>query len=332
MTTSHRVTTPVVGDRVVFRCDGNDQIGAGHVARCLPLAQAFAQLGWTVSFVGAYEGLARWLLAQAAIDTRLPHPEASCGIAEGWCEAAVLDSYLIAPASVCALAHRLPVVTVAESNRCPTHGVLLDYHLDRTEPSSARLLAGASFAPLDPAFAGAGRASREIDRVLVTMGGSIRAHKLLDPITQTVGLVFANADIIVAGGLKSETIQRIGPRLIQLPSPSALVDVVGDVDVAVTAAGWTAYELACAGIPLVAIAIVDNQQRVVKGFDKRGLAPCIDLSAGDSLAELPTALKRLEDPGLRLRLAERGMRALDGQGAKRAAIALTERYRRTSTS
>ena len=84
-----------------------------------------------------------------------------------------------------------------------------------------------------------------------------------------------------------------------MPVPSALVDAVGGIDVAVTAAGLTAYEMACAGIPQLAIAIVANQRRVVSGLRERGLAPCLDLTGGDSLADLPGALERLRDPGLR---------------------------------
>jgi hypothetical protein len=144
------VTPSTVCGRVVFRCDGDEQIGAGHVARCVPLAQAFVALGWQVSFVGAYEGLAAWLLARAGMTAQPPNREAPCGIATGECDAAVLDSYVIAPAAICDLARTLPVVTMAEANRCPGHGILLDYHLDRSEHPDARLLAGPSFAPLDP--------------------------------------------------------------------------------------------------------------------------------------------------------------------------------------
>jgi UDP-2,4-diacetamido-2,4,6-trideoxy-beta-L-altropyranose hydrolase len=319
---------PLLGnERIVFRCDGDQQIGAGHVARCIPLAKAFAQVGWKVSFVGAYEGLAEWLLARAGIAVRVPDLEAPCGVTAKDCEAAVLDSYVIAPSSICELADTLPVVTLAEANNCPSCGVLLDYHLDRSEPSNVRLLAGPSYAPLDPAFAGAGRAADEIRGVLVTMGGSLPARGLLTRIAQMASSIFPDADIILAGGHQSETIEMDESRVIHLPAPSALVDIVSDVDLAITAAGWTAYELACAGIPQVAIAIVANQHRVVKGLNNGRMALCLDLTSGDSLTDLPVALKQLADPELRRQLAVRGRKTFDGQGARRAARALTKRYR-----
>ncbi len=318
---------PVAGARIAFRCDGCAQLGAGHVARCVPLAAAFAQLGCKVGFVGAYGGLAAWLLARAGIQARAPDPHAPCGVRVEEHDAVVLDSYLIAPRAICELALALPLVTVAEANRCPARGILLDYHLDRSEPSSARLLAGPSYAPLDSAFAGAGNPGDEIRKVLVTVGGSTPARELLGELVPIVGSEFADAEILLASGdCKLETRSAISSRVVTLPSPSALVDFVSDVDLVVTAAGLSAYEMACAGIPQVAIAIAANQRRVARGLRDRGVAPCLDLTSGDSPAQLPDVLERLRDVSLRRRLAQRGMELFDGRGARRTALALAERF------
>lgn len=319
------VTPPSSFARIAFHCDGNESVGAGHVARCVPLAAAFADLGWMVSFVGEYGGLAAWLLERAGMAVRAADPAAPCGITVGECDAAVIDSYLIEPAAICDLANVVPVVTLGEANRCTTRGILIDYHLDRTEPSDARLLAGPSFAPLDPAYAGAGRAGSEVRRVLVTIGGSLAARELLERLVPIVACTFADAEILVAGGTPPGG-GELGPRVVGLPSPSALVDVVPGIDLTVTAAGFTAYEMACAGIPQLAIAIVSNQHRVVRGLRQSALAPCLDLTAGDSLADLPRALGQLRDPALRRELAARGRSAFDGHGALRAASALVQRF------
>jgi spore coat polysaccharide biosynthesis predicted glycosyltransferase SpsG len=318
---------PSAGGRIAFRCDGDDRVGAGHVARCLPLADAFAQLGFNVGFVGVYRGLAAWLLERAGMQTRAPHLDAPCGILADAHAAAIVDSYEIAPAGICDLALELPLATLAEANRCPTRGILLDYHLDRSEPSSARLLAGAAYAPLDPAFAGAGPPIGEIRRVLVSVGGSTPARELLAEIMPIVVSAFADAEIVVAGGaIPPYAHETLRGRVAYLPSPCALVDAVSDIDLVVTAAGLSAYELACAGVPQVAIAIATNQRRVVSGLRRCELAPTIDLTSGESLAQLPRALERLRDVELRRRLAERGMKVFDGGGARRAAHGLATRF------
>jgi spore coat polysaccharide biosynthesis predicted glycosyltransferase SpsG len=320
------VTSSPVGERVVFRCDGDAQIGAGHVARCVSLATAFTRLGWTTSFIGEYEGLARRLLARADIEVQAPEHTALCGVPMDRCEMAVLDSYSIAPRSICELSRTLPVITLAEANRCPTSGMLLDYHLDRTEPSNPRLLAGPTFAPLDPAFAGAGRAGAEIRRVLVSTGGSTAGHELLTQIAPMVSSVYPDAEMVSVGDFQSETISVGVSPFVELPWACSLADVVADIDLAITAAGLTAYELACAGIPQVTIAIAANQRRVLNGLSTSGLALCLDLTGGDSLTKLRGLLERLRDPGLRRGMAERGRVTFDGGGAQRAAVALTERY------
>jgi len=312
--------------RIAFHCDGNEQVGAGHVARCVPLAAAFARLGWRVSFVGDYGGLASWLLERAGMAVELPDLGAPCGVATDECDAAVIDSYLIAPSAICDLASVVPVVTLGEANRCPTRGVLIDYYLDRTDPPDAHLLAGPSFAPLDPAFAGAGRAGREVRSVLVTLGGSRLASELLPQLVFTVRAAFPDAGIVVAGAAQSAMPRTSVPHVTSLPWPSALVDAVCKIDLTVTAAGFTAYEMACAGIPQVAIAIVADQRRVVRGLRQSGLAPCLDLTSGDSLADLPRALEQLRNPEVRGELAKRGREVFDGQGARRAASALTELF------
>lgn len=325
------VNAPLAGSRIAFRCDGDDLIGAGHVARCVPLAVAFVQLGCRVGFVGTYQGLASWLLARAAMDVRAPDPAAPCGLLAEEQDAVVLDSYLIAPPAICDLARALPLVTLAEANRCRARGILLDYHLDRSEPSSSRLLAGPSFAPLDPAFAGAGCPGGEIRKMLVTVGGSTPARELLPELVPIVRSVFADAEIVLAGGSSPLQVHdAICSGVVGLPAPSALVDSLSDIDLAVTAAGLTAYEMACAGIPQVAIAIAANQRRVTRGLCESGLGPCLDLTSGDSLTQLPGVLERLRDVGLRRRLAERGMKLFDGRGARRAAIALAERFATTT--
>lgn len=53
--------------RILFRCDGNESTGLGHVSRCVGLAEAAAELGATPVFVGHFGTQARMLLAEAKI-------------------------------------------------------------------------------------------------------------------------------------------------------------------------------------------------------------------------------------------------------------------------
>jgi UDP-2,4-diacetamido-2,4,6-trideoxy-beta-L-altropyranose hydrolase len=314
--------------RVAFRCDGDERSGAGHVGRCVPLAQALAARGWPPLFVGSYSGVAAWLLDRAGLDAVPADPSAPCGVAPARFAAAVVDSYAIPDEEICMLAALRPLATLAEANRCASSGVVVEYHVDAKDHEGPRLLAGPRFAPLDPAFAGAGRAGAQIATVLLTVGGSSLGAQRLEQMLPSVAAAFPEARLLLGGeaprGVPGTE------RVDVLPSPAPLTEVVADVDVAVTAAGFTAYELACAGVPMAAVAIVENQRRVVRGLRGRGLAPCLDLAGGEPLAGLPGVLAELEDASARQRLAELGMATFDGRGAQRSATALAERFAATA--
>lgn len=307
--------------RLAVRCDGGGGIGAGHVARCLPLADSFARRGWSVGFVGRFEGLAAWLIERAGRDTALPADGVACGLEPAQWTAAIVDSYVLSTDELCELAGQLPIATVGEAARCADAGILIDYHLDLVgRPSEPRLLAGPSYAPLDPAFAGAGRAGEDVETVLVTVGGSERALTHVDALQDLVKRAFPDAEQLVPRG---NSVPRPPPGAGE---PARLVDLVHNVDLAITAAGLTAYELACAGVPQVAVAIVANQRRVADGLRQSGLADCIDLFAGEPLDAAGPALERLRDRGRRQAQAELGRRIFDGHGADRAAQGLLDRW------
>jgi len=265
----------------------------------------------------------------------------------GSCELAVLDSYELDSRAICELARSTAVLTIAEANRCAQAGLVLDYHLDRAEDHDEDCLEdrdgallGPRFAPLDPAFFAAARRGAEVRAVLVTTGGSRRARELLGPLAAAAAAEFPGAEILIAGGGipiaggESET-GGDGPLdalrrdlgadsfLRFLPVRASLLDALPHTDLAIGGAGLSAYELACAGAPLLALALSADQRRVLEGLRKRDLAVCLDLTGGDSLADVPAALRRLRDRATRERLARHGMRTFDGGGAGRAAIALT---------
>jgi spore coat polysaccharide biosynthesis predicted glycosyltransferase SpsG len=259
---------PIMPHTLAIRCDGGAAIGAGHVARCLPLARAFADRGWEVRFCGTFDGLAQRKVAD--------FPQ---GPLEG-ADAVIVDSYEPQPLP------DLPLATIGESLRYPG-AVWIDYHLDRADDEpTAELLPGPRFAPVDPGFARAGRASDPIETILVTVGSSEAARTVIPQLV--------------------EQAERIG-RVIVADGSTPLIDLVPQVDAAISGAGMTAYELASAGLPLAIVQLADNQRRVVDGLLRARIAV-------EGAHEL--------EPGPN----ERGMALFDGRGAARAAAALEERW------
>ena len=301
---------------IAFRCDGDETIGSGHVARCIPLAEAFAARGWRPGFVGRYAGLADWMLGDRGLEAAPPAEQAPAGVnsSAGW-DAALVDSYHVSEDELCGLARTLPLVTLAEARRCPSDGAVLDYHLDRRfDGLSARLMPGPAYVPLDPAVLAARRDRSDVERVLVAVGGSARAREFVEGVVEAVRDAFPGAQILVASGVRIDGTEPV-------PFPGSLIEAMPECDLAVSTAGLTAYELACAAIPAVVFAVAENQERVIRGVEASGVALAVALSP-DPLAEIRSCLGRMRDAELRARLAAAGAALLDGAGAPRSAATL----------
>jgi spore coat polysaccharide biosynthesis predicted glycosyltransferase SpsG len=262
--------------------------------------------------VGRYDGLAAWLLREARIEhVEEPRGDAPLGIRAGSWDAAVLDLYEAEEDELCELAHALPTATIADSRRCTAAGIVVDYHLDRSPAeSTTRLLAGSRYAPLDPRLVALRERSGAVARALVTVGATRHARELLPALIDGVERSFPGIAVRVSagGGVPPAT-------------SGSLIEILPGIDIAVSAAGFTAYELACAGIPAVVVAIVENQRRVAAACEQAGVAIGIDALDG-SLARLEPALLRLHDARLRSRMSAAGRTAFDGRGAARTALSL----------
>jgi RimJ/RimL family protein N-acetyltransferase len=268
---------------VVFRCDGDDRIGAGHVSRSLRIAQAFAGAGAEVLFAGRYEGVAASLLEEAGLPAVAPAADRPCGV-PGGARAAIVDSYELPAAELEALAGELALAMISDGGPAPRGATVLAYHL-----GSHADVAGPAYAPVDPRFAAA-RRPRGFERALVSVGGGRADPELVRRVEKAAAA--------------------LGIEVLSGREPGGLVERARAADVAVTAAGFTPYELACAGVPTAIVVAADNQLAVARAFTAAGLALAFE------------QLERLSDPGVRDSLAAAGPATIDGYGSFRARDAL----------
>jgi RimJ/RimL family protein N-acetyltransferase len=303
---------------LAVRCDGDERTGAGHVARCLPVAAALVFHGWQPVLVGRYAGLAQWLVEQAGFETRTPLADGCCGLDPRAWDAALVDLYGVPEAEICELAGRLPVTTMGEASRCPAAGVRIDYHLDRDAARPTRReLPGSPFAPLDAGLPAHRRPpGRDVRTALVATGGSTAARRIADEAIAALRSAFPGVHVIAGSGVAT------GDDAEALPFPGTLHAAVARADVAVSGAGLTAYELACAGVPAVLVGLADNQRRVLEG--SRGAGTAVVCGPDDAIAD---AVGQLVDAPVRERIARAGMDRFDGAGAPRTAAVLDNLWR-----
>ena len=304
-----------MADRIVVRCDGGAEAGAGHVGRCLPIADALRSRGAQAVFVGRYDGVAAWLLSQhdAVTEPTVPGP---CGVDPQSWVGAIVDLYTPA-ASVCELAAAMPIATIGESSRCATAGLWIDYHAGSSPGVDERRLGGPAFAPVDARFAASRAPRAAVSRILVSTGASAELSGVAQQLAQTAADVFPEAEVLTSADLGGGH-----EHIVRLAAPVDLVTLAPSIDLAVVAAGMTVYELASAGVPMVAVALVANQQVVVDGCRASGIAIPVDAIGRDPRPDVRNALQQLRDPGVRDALAAAATGLVDGRGAERVADAL----------
>lgn len=227
---------------VIFRADGNRDIGSGHIMRCASIAIALASLGARAIFAVSDDASASMARAQG-LDARVLGGEARClgaddaarladlARAEG-ATAILVDTYAATDAFFSALRTALAprpapprlappricliddAFTFADgATICPVVrdvDVVVNYSLGFSVRDYAALietggtaLVGPSFAPLRPEFASAGfEVGDEVRRVLVT-SGSTNPARVLEKTAQTVLRILPDAHLDVVVGMNA---------------------------------------------------------------------------------------------------------------------------------
>lgn len=323
---------------ILFRADAAPAVGIGHVMRCLTLAAALRDRGCLCRLACTAETVRTVAALRAdAIDiVVLPDgterdPAALTSLAPvDW---AVIDHYRLDAAYERDLrpwAGRILVIDDLADRRHDCD-ILLDQTVGRRAesyggllPASALVLAGAGHALLRPAFAAARQPPTDhpVHHILVSLGGT-------DPVNATTVVLDAlgRADLgttvtVVMGGA-APALDQVRAAAARLRPPAEVrVDVADMValmttgDLAIGAAGTSALERCCLGLPTLLLVIADNQREVAAGLERAGAAVGTPLDPAEIARHL-TALAG--DAAARRRMAEAGMALCDGNGADRLA-------------
>jgi len=100
---------------------------------------------------------------------------------------------------------------------------------------------------------------------------------------------------------------------------------MAEADLAVSAAGTTALELAFLGVPSVLVSVASNQRPTAEALAERGASVDLGDRRGVGAEALrSTVLRLLASPETRRSMRSRGREILDGRGVERVAEALRE--------
>lgn len=334
-----------------IRADANKEIGTGHVMRCLSIARALKQRGEQVCFLLADENALPLLESKGQeyrvlhsdytrMEAELPHLKEM--LKQGKPDFLLVDSYFVTAEYFREIREHVAVGYV--DDKCVTGlpvDILLNYNIfaKRTlygpEKSNTRYLLGLQYIPLREEFVGVDYEIRErVSQVLVTTGGSDKfnlAGQLLQEALSNPLTVNLNYCVVSgAYNVYLEDLRRIEEERENVKIYCNVRDMsrlMQASDIAVSAGGYTMYELSAVGVPVVCFSFVDNQERIVEGFREKELV-CY---AGNyleqkavMLTELVEAVGRLaRDYTLRRDYSRKQRNIIDGRGAERLAEILT---------
>lgn len=345
---------------LIVRADAGPQIGAGHVMRCLALAQAWRRIGGEAIFVSrqiparleqrlAGEGVRVEQLTSQDEDASQTVQVAKAIEAT----AVVIDNYALgddyrtalrsASLRVLALNDFSPIAVadiVLNSN--PTAGV--DDYRDLGE--DALLLLGPRYCLLRDEFVSSSprpKAPNVEGRRVLIAGGGADPTGLTSLAIEALSKVKASiAEAIVLVGGANPNRAAIERQALQAPFPVRVVfDVLNvyaelqQADFAITAAGSACWEMAYAGLPMLTVVTAANQEPVASAIAASGAG--IDLGWRDQLDSQPLAIAIEElataTTAHRQKMSQAGRRLVDGRGAERVARLLAApafRFRRAT--
>jgi UDP-2,4-diacetamido-2,4,6-trideoxy-beta-L-altropyranose hydrolase len=348
----------VKGKKLLFRADAGVRIGTGHVMRCLALAQAWQDAGGQAVFAMAGEpsSIEKRLHAENCPIEWIRDQPGSLGDANRTCELArlhhadwiIADGYRFEAGYQKGIVETgVPLLVLDDYGHSEYYwaDLVLNQNIYAAEPTYSRrerrtrLLLGTQFALLRREFMkwrGRRRLpSKEVRNVLVTLGGSDP-----DGVTGTVIealqriLTSDMRAVVVVGGNNphySALHQQgaSGKGRIELKvNVSDMPALMAEVDLAISAAGSTCWELAFFGLPICCTILADNQVQVAQCLESAGAA--VNLGQGtalgsQALAEQLAAI--IANPDLRARLATTAATLVDGEGSRRVleAMATVER-------
>ena len=222
--------------------------------------------------------------------------------------------------------------------------LLLDQNLGRDlhdydglVPGRMRRLIGSDYALLRPEFRRAramsleARQTREPGNILVSMGGVDAANVTCNVlrVLDTIEVVSAYRVTVVLGAacphIDEVTEQAESMRLATrvVVNANNMAELMSQADLAIGAAGGSAWERCCLGLPSLLVVMADNQRPGAEALKRAGAS--ISLGWPDAIEEtLPRAMREVLAAGSLPQMSQNAAAICDGLGVQRVADALRE--------
>jgi len=324
-----------------IRADGNENIGTGHVMRCLSIGDAIRKKGGqTVFFSVDAEGIIRRAgfdcVSIPGVYDDLSGEDIFALLSEKRITTLLVDSYYADAAYFERLRGKAKTAYIFDmgDGGLPVE-LLINYNLDYDSHEyrgSKKLLMGCAYAPLRAEFQNLNitRQFNEVKNVMVTTGGTDKynlASKIIRMVREDGAFGGAVLHVVV-GGLNvfaGEIREMVGeyPSVVLYENCGDMAGLMKKCDIAVSAGGSTLYEICACGIPCVPFSMAGNQVNVVNVMGQKGImlpAGHYETDPEGCMDAIRKNLKTLvNDAALRKKMSKKEMGLVDGKGAGRIA-------------
>lgn len=342
---------------IIIRADGNAIIGAGHLMRCLTIAEAFDNKA-SVGFVCADRDSATLALSNGfdayVLDTDYRDMEQELPLwaelfaedAGEACEGTALekrlflvDSYYVTNCYLENLRAYGQVILLDDMIKYPwAADVVINYNAFAMEemyqqlhsPYDTEYYVGGRYIPIRKEFCGRNYwVEGQVEHILITTGGgdcNNIAGQILDNIWEescsfhvVTGRFNPHYEALLR---KAEACENIHVH----HDVKNMAELMEQCDLAVTAGGTTIYELSALGVPFVCFSYAENQEKLTEYIGTKRIAGYGGAYHKDATGTLASIAKQImalkKDSSLRKEYSEKERKLVDGEGAKRIARVL----------
>jgi len=343
-------------NQIVFRADADTRMGAGHIMRCLSLAQAWQDTGGRATFLTMSDSalLKDRLKSEGMTVENLA---AQQGSSQDAAQTAVLAQHVGAAWVIVDGYHfdvgyqemlnksgvqLLVIDDMGRSDLCDADIVLnqnihAGEHLYPNRKANIQLMLGTRYALLRREFRKWRQWKRhtppEARNILVTLGGS-DPDNATRKVMQALNHIGAKElEVAVVVGPSNPHISSLKDAAARCPSGIRLLHSAGNMaelmawaDIGISAAGSTLYEMAFMGLPGLVLMIADNQAPLAEELHKAGAVLNLGWQQNLSCDEIGRAIKQMVmDPQMRRKISLRGREMVDGKGVRRVMAQMNHR-------
>lgn len=335
---------------IIFRTDGNPQIGAGHIMRCLSIANKAKDFGETCLFIVSSDHFKNIItdsghkIENLKSDYSRMEPEDMLPALDVYRPSAVfVDSYFVTEKYLLALHEKcsdIETELVYMDDRCIipySCDFLVNYNvfarLDVYEKlynatEQPTFLLGSLYAPLRKEFQNSDVRTvlQQAVNIFVSTGGADPEHLTVDMIEKASKATQYTFHFVVGMMNPDRTrIMKMSEKyknIIVHENVKRMDELMRSCDVAISAAGSTLYELCATQTPSITYVLADNQIPAAEEFDFLGIMKnCGDIRTlgNKALANklVDEAVNLAENYGDRKCMSSLMRTVADGNGAER---------------